>query len=235
MKDFQAKTKPKKEAGKNTLPPDSPHRPRRLQKKRIFAKGATLIRIPILSVLFWLVLLYSGPGNVLLPAFAAALIHEAGHLFVIRLCGVTVTQITLYPFGADIRREGKLTSYFTDLLICGAGIAANLTAAAVCLPFLRQAGVMRFLLANLSLAVLNLMPVALLDGGGMLTALLCRFCGAEKAERAVMGISFFTVVLLWILSLYILFYSSSNFSLFLLCAYLFSALFLPPAGTEDFS
>ena len=230
LKDFQPKTKPKKEAPLRTAPRNGSPKPAEAEEAARSAKRATLIRIPVLSALFWMLLPFSGASRILLPALAAALIHEAGHLLVIRLCGISVSQITLYPFGADIRRAGRITSYSADFMICGAGIAANLIAAASCLPFRSRDGSLIFLLCNLSLAALNLMPVSLLDGGGMLTALLCRLYGAERAGRAVMGISFFTVLLLWIFSLYILFYTSSNFSLFLLSAYLFSVLFLSPAA-----
>ena len=144
-----------------------------------------------------------------------------------RLCRVGVTEITLYPFGADIRRPGELTSYRSDFLIYGAGIAANLAAALLCLPWRAREPVIFFQLCNLMLAALNMMPVSLLDGGGMMHCVLCRYCGYVKAERIGDKISFLTVVILWIFSLYILFYTSSNFSLFLLSAYLFATLYLP--------
>ena len=98
MKDFQPKTKPKKEAPLRTAPRNGSPKPAEAEEAARSAKRATLIRIPVLSALFWMLLPFSGASRILLPALAAALIHEAGHLLVIRLCGISVYRDEKLPF-----------------------------------------------------------------------------------------------------------------------------------------
>ena len=77
---------------------------------------------------------------------------------------------------------------------------------------------------SLSLAVLNLLPLKTLDGGRMAGALLSQLFGEEASDKVLYVSTCACLAVLWMLSLYIFFYSGINFTLLLFCAYLFSYL-----------
>jgi Zn-dependent protease len=160
----------------------------------------------------------------------ASLFHEIGHLLVMAREGVRPEEITVYPFGFDIRTAPHVTSYRSDLFICAAGAAANalaVCASAAVLFFLgaelsagAAEGVFFFLSANLALALINLLPHPVLDGGGMLRALLLSLMSPEKCERICRTVGECVIFPMACAVLYLLFYGKGNPTLYLLCAYL---------------
>jgi len=119
--------------------------------------------------------------------FSCVLLHELGHCVVARRFGVTITSITLYPFGGiamltEIPREPA-----REIGIAIAGpvvnfaLAAGLYAAARALlpawhPHLADLGADNLLgslfTANLTLGLFNLIPAYPLDGGRIFRGLL---------------------------------------------------------------
>ena len=77
-------------------------------------------------------------------------------------------------------------SYVRDALIAFAGPAVNLTAAWLAV----RAGANLFVGLNLSLGLLNLLPIYPLDGSRILTDLLSYF-GLDLAEKICSGLSVF--------------------------------------------
>ena len=79
---------------------------------------------------------------------------------------------------------------------------------------------------SLLLGMLNLLPLAPLDGGRILSALLSPLFGSEICGVISEFCSLILLALLWVLSLYIFFYSGINCTLLLFCSYLFSYIVL---------
>ena len=107
------------------------------------------------------------PGGLCPLFFAAAAVHELGHLLCLRLCRVPVLRLRLSAAGAELE-TGPMPPR-RALLCAAAGPGANLLAGAAllrCAP--------RFSLLCWMLAGFNLLPVWPLDGGRMLAALLPR-------------------------------------------------------------
>ena len=152
----------------------------------------------------------------------SAAIHECGHIAAMMICGVKIDKITVYPFGADIRVKPRMMSYKQELLIKSAGILVNLIAALCCLPF--QA--VFFLFTNITLALLNMMPITSLDGGDILEIILSMFLYPTRAAKIMKTVSFIFIVILWVIAVYVLFYTNYNFSLFIICVYLFVSIFI---------
>ena len=152
----------------------------------------------------------------------AAAIHELGHLAAMYICGVKIDRITVYPFGLDIRVSPRLISYKRELLIKSAGIAVNIIAALCCLPF----NAVVFLFANITLALLNIIPITSLDGGGILEIILSMRLDPMRVTVIMKAVSFVFIVILWVIAVYVLFYTNYNFSLLILCIYLFVSIFL---------
>lgn len=112
--------------------------------------------------------------------FASVLAHELGHSLVARAQGIRVTNITLFLLGGVSILETEATSPGREALLAGVGPLVSLViglvswAAASLVPAPQQVqAILLYLgLANVTLAVFNLLPGFPLDGGRILRALL---------------------------------------------------------------
>ena len=132
----------------------------------------------LLAFLFWL---DKGIG-ILLPALAAAVLHELGHLTMISLVGGGVKEISLTAVGAEIQLDEAVPlSYWKDALAALAGPLASLLCAWAAL------GVNAYLLAAMCVGqgIFNLMPIELLDGGRILYALIAGMADDRWAQRVL--------------------------------------------------
>lgn len=96
-----------------------------------------------------------------------ALGHEAGHLAVMRLCGVPIDEITVGALNFNIKYNKALTSYKKDLIISAGGVFVNLGFAVLGYTF----GCFEFFISNVVLIIMNLLPVNSLDGANIIVAL----------------------------------------------------------------
>ena len=158
-------------------------------------------------------------------------IHEAGHIIFIKSRGVGILSIEVTPFGINII-TGGLASYKTDILIALFGPAFNIAAALCFLLFLRGAGNSAALLfafvSNIIFAAVNLFPVAGLDGGRALACILKMYLPENRARSVFAVTSAVFLVLLSICALFVLMLSGYNFTLALLCGYLFYTIYFKP-------
>ena len=187
------------------------------------------ITIPLPSVLFYILLFLCDRSVLTAMTFACAGIHELGHMAAAHLCGVGITGMTLYPFGADIRLDSPLRSYRKDLFISSAGIAVNLALAAIACAIPDGELGRSLIYINLTLAAANLVPIDGLDGGGMLRAGLSLAFSPETAARVLRFTSFAGLMIMWGASVYIFFVKNGNPSLFVISCTLFACLYLKPA------
>jgi Zn-dependent protease len=112
--------------------------------------------------------------------FAAVLAHELGHSLVAKSQGIKVTNITLFLLGGVASIEKEASSPGREAVLAGIGPLVSIVIGAVSwglaaiLPGPEQVVAVLYYLgiANLSLAVFNLLPGFPLDGGRVLRALL---------------------------------------------------------------
>jgi stage IV sporulation protein FB len=166
-----------------------------------------------------------------LVVLACIIIHEAGHIFFIKSRGVNILSVEITPFGVNIITSG-LASYKTDILISLGGPVFNIIAAVINFILLKAIGnssVLLFaVLTNIIYAVLNLFPVAGLDGGRVLACIVKLKLPENTARNIFSVISAFFLVILSISALFILMLTGYNFTLVLLCAYLFYTIYFKP-------
>lgn len=162
------------------------------------------------------------PMERLLAAAVAMLLHEGAHLLAMRLCGVIHVSVEWTPLGF-VAHAGSypLLPKQKRLLIAAAGVAASGSAALVCLPF---AGRSRFayelLVNNLSLWLVNSLPLLPLDGSRILLALAAGAGLEEKLEKCLLLFSYLCAAALCALGLYSAFLGSFNPLLVVLGPYL---------------
>lgn len=119
--------------------------------------------------------------------FLCILLHEFGHAFAARACGIRTPDITLLPIGGLARLERMPTSPWQELFIAVAGPAVNVVIVSILFPFagpistwqeifqinLEGGGILANLLKlNCVLIAFNMIPAFPMDGGRVLRALL---------------------------------------------------------------
>ena len=65
----------------------------------------TRFKIGFPTVIFFFSLLFFDQGTIVLLPFIAALLHEFGHIAVMKLCDIKIRQVKILPFGVDIKKE----------------------------------------------------------------------------------------------------------------------------------
>lgn len=169
-------------------------------------------------------LLVSDRSGYLVAGLGAAALHEGAHLTVMNAYRCLPGRIRMTPFGIDILRgSGVSHSYLRDVAVSLSGPAVNLLAAAI---FAFCPGCTQVTLANFALFCFNVLPIAPLDGGQALYALLCLKWSPRNAARAVTVISFFVLLPLAAVGFFALLRSPWNFSLLLVSIYLILLLLL---------
>ncbi|MCJ8156851.1 site-2 protease family protein [Sphingomonas sp. LaA6.9] len=174
----------------------------------------TVIRIHVTLLLFLLWIAAMSYAQAGMPAavwglaffallFLCVVLHEFGHILTALHFGVRTPDVTLLPIGGVARMDRMPEKPQQELLIALAGPMVNLVIAAVLVLYLGglpapglvlaadpRPGLIEMLaLANLSLAIFNLIPAFPMDGGRALRALLAVRMGHARATRvaATMG------------------------------------------------
>lgn len=159
--------------------------------------------------------------------FAVALLHEVGHLFCMRHRKLTRQSIRFVGFGIVIDEKAHL-SYRTEMAVCLAGPLFNLILATICfviftitgMPFWQQG-----MYANGFYALLNILPIAPLDGYKIVTDFIMLHATYPMALRIQKVIVCSGIALLCIGAAMLIFFEFYNFSLlFIMLALLFNEI-----------
>ena len=156
----------------------------------------------------------------------AYFIHELGHVFFARLMGAEMLKIRGGAFHLSLTYDTKGISYLKEAVVCLGGIIFNLITALVILMINTSNNdtLSTFFVFNLSLALMNLYPVSILDGGNILKSLFLWKMSGDVAEKLHKWISFFAVILLWLFSVYMQIIFSTNISLLFISIFLLITL-----------
>ena len=178
------------------------------------------------SFLSWTI--YSTSFRPLL-ALLAVLLHEGGHWLATKLCRIPLNGFTLDSCEARLLLGGT-RSYKKEIFICLAGPAVNLLSLLISFvmdaPLLGQTDVSFFVTVSVALAGLNLLPIGDLDGGRILSCLLCLLTTPRLAAFMCNTLSFLSLFYLWAVSVYALLRTGGSLSLFLFSGTLFFRVFM---------
>ncbi len=173
--------------------------------------GKLKITIHPLFFIFGLYFAFIGKVFSFLVFTFTALIHEIGHAFVSERVGYTLNRIVLMPYGALISGDIEDVSYKDECLISLGGPLIN-----ICLALFFVALWWFFpelypytdvaVFANVSIALINLIPCYPLDGGRFLLSTLSIITERKKALKIAKSISIFCSVLMFGLFVYSIFY-----------------------------
>lgn len=177
-----------------------------------------------LILIGWIFLMHARAGHdfseglwgviFILGLFACVVLHELGHALTAKRFKITTRDITLYPIGGVASLESIPEKPAQELLVALAGPAVNIVIAAGLWIYMQLAGLMpdletlknadqlqnvpfifNLFVANIVLAVFNLIPAFPMDGGRVLRALLAFNMDRTKATRIAAGIGQFLAML----------------------------------------
>ena len=177
---------------------------------------------PSTYIFFALVLLCIS-AEIFICFFICAFFHEIGHIGSACLLKAKIKKVTVYPYGAEIKFESNLLPYYKDVLISLSGPFMNIILALIGHYF--GTGDF-FIIYNIVLCIMNLLPINNLDGGAVLYGSLCFFLDGSTAFRILKAVSTFFLFILWVLSSYSIFLPSSDPSSFVIVSYMFFLSFL---------
>lgn len=148
----------------------------------------------------------SGVAFILL-LFLCVVLHEFGHALTAKRFGIKTHDISLYPIGGIASLEKLPEKPGQELLVALAGPMVNMVIAIFLWIYLTSVGgfpgseevssaeywqnmpmVNKLFIANITLAVFNLIPAFPMDGGRVLRALLAFKMDRTKATRIAAGI-----------------------------------------------
>ena len=183
-----------------------------------------------------LILLFGDDSVYTLVALSAAAVHEAGHIVAAAILKIKFKSLSLSLLGAKLGLAAPLYSYSREWLLCAAGPAINIMTGGIALYIYNKCGsperlryVLFFAVASFFLAGLNLLPIKNFDGGRMLICVAAPLLGINAAEKMTDVLSFFCVLAIWSISLYLMIRVGSSLALFVFSSALFAELFFDPA------
>ena len=149
--------------------------------------------------------------------------HECGHLAAMCFFSDVPQKITLSAFGMRIDRRGNSLSYCREAVVCMSGIAVNIFIAAVfvCVYFFYGSiTAVQIAFINIFIALVNMIPVGMLDFAGALRCILYMKYDVKKAQGISDGVSLAFLVVFVILSIIYCVFIKVNLSLVAVTVYL---------------
>ena len=174
-------------------------------------------------LIIWIFLMHLGMGEgfgqglrgalFVLALFACVVLHEFGHALTAKRFGVVTRDITLYPIGGISSFESMPEKPAHELLISLAGPAVNIIIASILWLYLRSSGsipdlaamndaqlahlpfLFSLFLANMILAIFNLIPAFPMDGGRVFRAVLGFAMNKTTATRIAAALGQFLAII----------------------------------------
>ena len=188
---------------------------------KIYINPLTLIMLAVCFITRHLEIFYITYGIMTL--------HELSHLLASKLIGLRVSYIAFHPFGVNLKLKNKIIFKLSDeILLYLAGPLCNIFLALISLflyAYFKNPYLHFFYASNITLFIMNMLPIVPLDGGIIVKKLLMYRTGYKTAGCIMTAISAVLVATMLILGAYILYITHFNYSLLFLSAFLLGNVF----------
>ena len=165
-----------------------------------------MAKLKVHPIFLMMLLLWALSGNIAqyFLVLVSLLWHEAGHLVMANLFGVKVKRITMLPFGARIEfLNGQAISYTSLIWIAAGGPIFTLFAYSVnhYIPNIFRE---EFIMIQLGLLCVNLLPIYPLDGGQIVCNTLLKITPKKKIYERYISTSFYFITIIVVVTLLML-------------------------------
>lgn len=201
--------------------------------KTAFKKLTEIRILPFLRINIWFILVaicsvLGSYHTTFFTAFLIAAIHESAHILCAKALNVSVSHITVFPFGISAKlSDGCIKNSDKEFIISFVGPFSNLIMFWIftILHAAYQTEYLKFCAdINLAMGTVNLLPALPLDGGRMLKSIITAKYGTIRALNFMLKLSRILIAFLLALSVFLIIITKLNFSLLLIAAFLLQNL-----------
>lgn len=174
-----------------------------------------------------------------MTAFCAlinAVLHELGHIIVLKYYGCKIKSITLSLFDINIKKTDCALSINSEIAVALSGAAANILCSLLfsVLYLCFGLSILKTLsLSALVLACFNLLPVDSLDGGCALMLMMMKRLSLNKSSKILDIISALVLIPMAVCGIILLIKSKYNFTLLFTTCYLTGIILIKKKRTTE--
>ncbi len=163
---------------------------------------------------------YTGNLASFLITYASLIFHESIHLYFLCKHKIPVGHITVEPFGISIQTDRKIPE--NAIVYLSAPVGNLLVAGILILLQVWQSkfAYTQWIIANLSLGLVNLLPILPLDGGRVLLLRMEQKQGKEKAKKQMNFLSFGVLVPMLLTTVFLIGKTDCSFGLILVLIFI---------------
>lgn len=178
--------------------------------------------IHFLTIAMFAVFILNSHISELACAYISMLLHETSHLIAAKAIGLRVSHIALYPFGVNLKLKNKMVANISDeMILYLSGPLTNLIIASAAVCF--GNGYLYYI--NVLLFLVNMLPVAPLDGGCIVKGLISAKIGTIRAGKVMKAMSIFLSAVLIAAGVYSIYITGYNYSILLLAVFVVGNVF----------
>ena len=157
-------------------------------------------------------------------AFLSVCAHESAHILAMKACKMRIDAVALEPFGVIVKKRERAESLSRCLAVTAAGCVANFVLAAIFFFLYKIFGRIIFSelwAVNISIFLINALPVIGLDGGQAVYEILKWKKSKEIAAKTIKILSYCVTAVLFFIGTIICFKVRLNPSFCLFSVFLF--------------
>lgn len=147
------------------------------------------------------------------------LLHEIGHVIAIKACGVTLRGIKFIGIGARIVIDNKWLSSKQKIGIYLMGPLMNIACVMLFILVPNKIYTLDFIKINISMFIINILPVIPLDGSKIIEVILEKRIGINRSKKILIKLSNICIVIMSILGI-IQIIEHRNFNILIIVAYI---------------
>lgn len=185
--------------------------------------GETELRIRFSFAAVVTVMLLFCDEKIVLMSLFSSIIHESGHLILMCLFGDRIHYVELSLFGMRIEKQSTLLSYKKEAFVAMGGILLNFLFAFfgfVMYLVSESEDFLFFAVVNGFIALINMIPVKILDFGRCIHCFVLQKHDEEKSEKVMNQLSVVSTVILSLICVFYCIFIKLNISLIAVTVYL---------------